>query len=287
MRTVGLVSNLLLALSSRTIDSAKSSLAFSSLSAAAALAMSGSTENSCENDNDVSSTAAADLKLSKLSEYHPIVIEGMGYYDPRDPTTVASSIVASIRKTTASLEKNNSKPFLVVTQGDPLAPKGISAITPLVAESLSNNNRGLVCLDESIEPSHSRDADRTNVVLEVHYSQLLQVLQNEDKMFPNRLETAVDKHIFEQNEGRAKAGKPPVKSYFKTYAMLQEVTKAGLKALCGDITIAHTSSEINPFSVTSFYEVGLDLGLYDATNMVAYSAVVAEETLDFGTIDPR
>ncbi len=271
-RTVGLVSNLWLTLSSQNIHSAKSILAHSSPSA---LAMNSFTE-SCE--NGVSNSR---LELSRLSEYHPIVVEGMGYYDPRDPETVASSIVASIRKKAP----NHSKPFLVVTQGDPLASKGISAITPLVAESLSNSKRGLVCLDESIEPSHSRDADRTNVVLEVRYSQLLRLLKTKDDTFQDRLEAAVDKHIVAQNEGRAKAGKPPVKAYFKTYAMLQEVAKAGLRALCGDITIAHTSSEINPFSVTSFYTVGLNLGLYDATNIVSFSD--ADETLDFGNIDPR
>ena len=31
--------------------------------------------------------------------------------------------------------------------------------------------------------------------------------------------------------------------------------------ICGDLTVAHTSAKISPFSVTSFYEVGLAMGL--------------------------
>jgi hypothetical protein len=31
--------------------------------------------------------------------------------------------------------------------------------------------------------------------------------------------------------------------------------------ICGDLTVAHTSADISPFSVTSFYQIGLSLGL--------------------------
>ena len=40
--------------------------------------------------------------------------------------------------------------------------------------------------------------------------------------------------------------------------------------ICGDLTVAHTSAEISPFSVTSFYEVGVALGLVDAEQIMAY-----------------
>ena len=277
-------------------------------------------ENTCDNDNDNEKDAFA-LSLSELVNYHPVVVEGMGYYDPRDPNTVASTIVASIRAHLDELQPPVSKPLLVITQGDPLTTttKGISAITPLVAEALSKDGkRGLVCLDSSIDPSHSRDADRTNVVAEVRYSQLVDILNNNNKSNDGNdddddsittpletLEAAIDDHILELNRGRKLAGKPPVKDYFKTYALLQEVTKAGLKKLCGgegssssssssSITIAHTSAEINPFSVTSFYKVGLRLGLYDPSEVVAYDTNTNEnssnkhdESLDFDTIDPR
>jgi hypothetical protein len=256
-------------------------------------------ERTCDNDSD-----AFALSLSELANYHPVVIEGMGYYDPRDPNTVASTIVASIRTHLDELDEfqqPSSKPLLVIIQGDPLTTKGISAITPLVAESLCKGKRGLVCLDPSIDPTHSRNADRTNVVAEVQYSQLVDILNNsksycekndDDTTLLEALEAAIDDHISELNRGRALAGKPPVKDYFKKYALLQEVTKASLKELCeGSLTIAHTSSEINPFSVTSFYKVGLRLGLYDPTELVAYNTAAKQhehdEPLDFDTIDPR
>ena len=52
--------------------------------------------------------------------------------------------------------------------------------------------------------------------------------------------------------------------------MLQEVTKAACNVICGDLTVAHTSAEISPFSVTSFYELGLALGLIDAAQIVPF-----------------
>ncbi len=252
--------------------------------------------NNNNDDDDDSAEAAAAAALLKLSDYHPVVIEGMGWYDPRDPNEVASAIVRGLEQKKIS---SNNKPLLVITQGDPLAPRGISAITPLVAQKISKSERGLVCLDESIDSSHSRDADRTNVVVEVRYSQLLQVLQQSNTTTTatttilQDLENSIDEHIVHQNQMRSKSNKPPVKDYFKTYAMLQEVTKGGLKELCGgSITIAHTSTEINPCSVTSFYRVGLKLGLYDSTDLLEYdnnnnNNKTATETLDFETIDPR
>ena len=46
------------------------------------------------------------------------------------------------------------------------------------------------------------------------------------------------------------------------------------KQLCGGLTFVHTmpSSEISPSSITSFYEVGLQLGLYDANDLVPFPA---------------
>lgn len=218
----------------------------------------------------------------------------MGYYDPRDPETVASSIVASVKEHLHDQTANATihKPLLIITQGDPLAPRGISAITPIVANALSNAQRGLVCLDEHIADYHSKNADRNNVVLEVKYSQLLKVLEEaHGKPFFDKLENAVEAHISQQNKERAMANKPPVKDYFKTFAMLQEVTKASLQHICTNITIAHTSKDINPWSVTSFYKIGLDLGLYRQSDIVGYNTStqfqVQEEPLDFTTIDPR
>ena len=294
MKSVRLVSNFWLALSS----SRRSLLSTRAVSASSTLTTMAMTIRELEgNDDKTCGTGKADVSfvaaLDKISKYHPIIVEGMGYYDPRDPSVVASSIVASIQQQQPLLA-SQEKPLLVITQGDPASPKGISAITPLVAKALSNGDRGLVCLDDSIASYHSRDADRTNVVAEIRYSQLVDVLQqqqqqqhNDSKLLSN-LEKAVDAHIEKQNRARAQVGKPPVKDYFKTFAMLQEVTKAGLKQVCGgSIAVAHTSAEINPFSVTSFYEVGLELGLYEDHEIVAYNQKAEETALDFETIDPR
>ena len=51
-----------------------------------------------------------------------------------------------------------------------------------------------------------------------------------------------------------------------------EVTKVALKRILGEVTVAHTTDDINEFSVTSFFEVGLELGLIDEkSDMVYYS----------------
>eukprot|EP00536_Pseudo-nitzschia_multiseries_P006607 jgi/Psemu1/15714/gm1.15714_g len=259
------------------------------------------------NSSDIDIDIDIDSAIRKLSGYHPIVIEGMGYYDPRDPSVVAKNLCRSLKSHLAkhhsssgdTASESESKPYLVVVQGDPLSERGISAITPLVAECLGLE-RGLVCLDPHIDPAHSQNADRENVVLEVTYSQLARVLDNTGNDNDNdnndnnpvlqSLEDSVDALIAQKNHERTQLGKPPMKEYFKQYAMLQEVTKASLRRLCGDrLTIAHTSAEINPFSVTSFYRVGLDLGLYhEATDMVAYrNHDGGDEVLDFDAIDTR
>ena len=72
-----------------------------------------------------------------------------------------------------------------------------------------------------------------------------------------------------KNEQREREGKDPMQSYYRDFALLQEVTKAACNAICGDLTVAHTSAEISPFSVTSFYEVGLELGLIAADQIMA------------------
>lgn len=46
-----------------------------------------------------------------------------------------------------------------------------------------------------------------------------------------------------------------------------------MKVISGEVTVAHTTDDFDAFSVTSFYEVGLDLGLMDrAKDMVYYSS---------------
>ena len=205
-----------------------------------------------------------DLLLS-LGQHHPVVIEGMGGYDPRDPVLVAADVSERLRLYWG--QKQIQKPKLLITQGDPLEERGISAITPLVAARFGLS-RGLVCLDEEIAEYHSPNADRDNVIMEVKYSQLVDVLNHSRPGIMERLEKAIDDRIDRKNQKRKARGENPLKDYFRDFALLQEVTKAGCSHLCQGITVAHTSRDINEFSVTGFYAVGLELGLVDPDNMV-------------------
>jgi len=64
-----------------------------------------------------------------------------------------------------------------------------------------------------------------------------------------------------------------LRDYYRDFALLQEITKIGCKQICGTITIVHTSADLDDYSVSSFYRVGLELGLIDAADMVAFPAV--------------
>lgn len=206
--------------------------------------------------------------LLALSRYHPVVIEGMGSHDTRDPDEVAAQVARRLRAHWA--ERRRNKPALIVTQGDPLEARGISAITPRVASEFKLA-RGLVCLDEAIADYHAPNADRDNVILELRYSQLARLLNARQPDATARLEAAVERDIERKNARRHALGKKPLKDYFRDFALLQEVTKAGCCRLCGGITVAHTSSEIHEFSVTSFYTVGLSLGWVEPEDIVAYA----------------
>eukprot|EP00592_Proboscia_alata_P012221 CAMPEP_0194386364 /NCGR_PEP_ID=MMETSP0174-20130528/85866_1 /TAXON_ID=216777 /ORGANISM="Proboscia alata, Strain PI-D3" /LENGTH=228 /DNA_ID=CAMNT_0039175449 /DNA_START=22 /DNA_END=708 /DNA_ORIENTATION=+ len=221
--------------------------------------------------------------LLSLSNYHPIVIEGMGQYDPRAPLEVAKQVHSQLLRhfETADIIE---KPKLIITQGDPLSKHGISAITPLVADLLGVQ-RGLVCLDPSINQQHSRDADRTNVILEVSFSQMSSILETSISNGTTlKLEQEIDHLIVDKNKQRQLMEKAPLKDYFRDFALLQEVTKAACRQICGDVTVVHTAQDISPFSVTSFYTAGLKLGLVDEHQMVSYGVI---DELDFEKIDTR
>ncbi|TVP55666.1 MAG: shikimate kinase [Halomonadaceae bacterium] len=207
--------------------------------------------------------------LSALSQYHPVVIEGMGSYDPRDPTLVAAQVAARLRWHWE--HKPVQQPKLIVTQGDPLEERGISAITPRVAAAFGLQ-RGLVCLDEAIAEYHAPNADRDNVIVEVRYSQLTAALDEYQPGILQRIEAAVDGLIQQKNHTRKTLGKGPLKDYFRHFALLQEVTKAACAQLCAGITVIHTASDINEFSVTSFYPVGLELDLIRADDLVPFAS---------------
>jgi hypothetical protein len=77
-----------------------------------------------------------------------------------------------------------------------------------------------------------------------------------------RIEADIQTLIQEKNREREALGKPPLADYFPRFAMLQEIAKGTFSALCGEMTLVHTSRDVVASSVSSFYTVGLALELY-------------------------
>lgn len=205
-------------------------------------------------------------KLLTLAIYHPLIIEGMGGYDPRDAAPVAMQIVSQLRDRWRA--QPPAKPVMLVTQGDPIEERGISAITRHLANELGIP-RAMAFLDPDIADYHKPNADHQGVILEIPYSVLTEVVENERLSGMVALEQAIDRALAEKNQHREIEGKGILQSYYRDFALLQEVTKAACNRICGGITLAHTSAEISPFSVTSFYKVGLELGLITAEEIMA------------------
>ena len=157
----------------------------------------------------------------------------------------------------------------MVTQGDPIEERGISAITRLVADQL-DIPRAMAFLDPDIADYHKPNADHHGVILEIPYSALTSLLERKRAGVMSTLEQAIDAALAEKNRQREIEGKAPLQSYYRDFALLQEVTKAACNVICGDLTVAHTSADISAFSVTSFYEVGLVMGLIDAVQIVPF-----------------
>ena len=127
--------------------------------------------------------------IEAFGSYHPLFVEGMGGFDTRDPARVANIVVASVK---GHWEQHPpGKPPLLIIQGDPLEPKGISAITPCVAETLQLG-RGLIVLDERLAEYHSPNSDRNNVILETRYSEAVAFLENRKPGTLDEIERAVD-----------------------------------------------------------------------------------------------
>ncbi len=213
-------------------------------------------------------TAPTDTSvIDALAQYHPLIIEGMGGYDPRGPEPVAMQIVSQLRDRWR--EQPPAKPVMLVTQGDPIEERGISAITRYVADELGIP-RAMAFLDPAVADYHKPNADHHGVILEIPYSVLLRFLEGEQPGSVVALEQAIDAALDAKNEQREREGKGPMQSCYRDFARLQEITKAACNRICGEITVAHTSAEISPYSVTSFYEVGVALGLVDAEQLMPY-----------------
>ena len=202
-----------------------------------------------------------------LAQCHPLIIEGMGGYDPRDPEPIALQIALQLRARWQA--QPPTKPIILVTQGDPIEARGISAITRGVAAALELS-RAMVFLDPAIADYHKPDADHHGVILEIPYSVLTRLLESEQPGCIITLGQAIYAALAEKNRQRDSEGKAALQSYYRDFALLQEVTKAACHRICGEITIAHTSAEISAFSVTSFYQVGLSLGLINVDQIVPF-----------------
>ena len=126
-------------------------------------------------------------------------------------------------------------------------------------------------LDADIADYHSPNADRYKNICEISYSTLAYVLQTDLPGALTAIEDGVDIRLTEKNARRTEEGKPALQHYYRDFALLQEVTKVACKQICGSLTVAHTSREISDFSVSSFYRVGLDSGLIDASEIVSFS----------------
>ena len=206
--------------------------------------------------------------IDTLSHYHPLVIEGMGAYDTRKPASVAAVIVRQLQ--TRWLENPATKPVLLITQGDPYEPSGISAITRIVADQL-DLSRALIFLDPEIADYHAPNADRYKVIFELSYSTMVNTLRTAQPCVVKTIEATVDDHLAAKNARRSMLGKTPLPAYYRIFALLQEVTKISCKQVCSGVTVANTSRSISDFSVSSFYRVGLELGLIDPSEMVPYA----------------
>lgn len=205
--------------------------------------------------------------IEALGGYHPLIIEGMGGYDPRDPEPIASRIVSHLRARWQA--QSPTKPVILVTQGDPIEERGISAITRYVADEL-DVPRAMAFLDPAIADYHKPNADHKGVILEIPYSLFTSLLEDALPGYIVKLEQAIDKALAEKNAQRERESKECMQSYYRDFALLQEVTKAACNRICGEITVAHTSAEISPYSVTGFYKVGVALGLIDADQIMPY-----------------
>jgi len=205
--------------------------------------------------------------IDALGGYHPLIIEGMGGYDPRDPEPIAARIVSRLRARWQV--QSPTKPIILVTQGDPIEERGISAITRYVADEL-DVPRAMAFLDPAIADYHKPNADHKGVILEIPYSLFTSLLEDALPGYIVKLEQAIDKALAEKNAQRERESKESMQSYYRDFALLQEVTKAACNRICGEITVAHTSAEISPYSVTGFYKVGVALGLIDADQIMPY-----------------
>ena len=145
-----------------------------------------------------------------LAQYHPLIIEGMGGYDPRDPEPIARQITFQLRERWQA--QPPTKPVMLLTQGDPIEERGISAITRHLADELGVP-RAMVFLDPDIADYHKPNADHHGVIFEIPYSAPTSLLERERAGVMSTLEQAVDAALAEKDQQREAEGKAPPQSY--------------------------------------------------------------------------
>lgn len=191
----------------------------------------------------------------------------MGGYDTRDPLSVATIICGELQE---HWEKEPpQKPVILVTQGDPVSETGIAAITRSVSDRLCIS-RILVFLDPSVASHHAPNADRYKVAHEIPFSSLINRLNDQNERVVSSIMASIDMRLRVKTAKRLAEGKRGLPKYYRDFALLQEITKFACKRFCGELTVAHTSKNLNEYSVSSFYCVGLDLGLIDKSDMVLF-----------------
>eukprot|EP00310_Coccolithus_braarudii_P022201 CAMPEP_0183355972 /NCGR_PEP_ID=MMETSP0164_2-20130417/42533_1 /TAXON_ID=221442 /ORGANISM="Coccolithus pelagicus ssp braarudi, Strain PLY182g" /LENGTH=214 /DNA_ID=CAMNT_0025529239 /DNA_START=30 /DNA_END=674 /DNA_ORIENTATION=- len=207
----------------------------------------------------------AELK-SELSKYHAVLVEGPGASDTREAADVAKHVCRQLRAHWDQDPPPGTK--LVVSQGDSPGPRGVAGILRIVGQEFGCT-RCLVCVDESIDPTHAPNADRAGVALELRYNQMCKILEEMGVL--SQLERGVDDKIAKDNRALMAQQKPILGPHVRQFALLQEVTKVALGHVCTGVTIAHSDSHLDQFKVSSFYEVGLTQHLIKSSSYVAYA----------------
>ena len=103
-------------------------------------------------------------------------------------------------------------------------------------------------------------------------SLLISKLNEEDDSVIPSISSLIDAFLQNKIEKRQGEGKQPLPEYYRDFAMLQEVTKVACKVICGALTVAHTSIDFNEYSVSSFFRVGIELGMIDHSDIVGFSS---------------
>ena len=213
------------------------------------------------------SKSNSEESFQALSRHHPLVIEGMGGYDTRNPVSVARIIHDKLKEHWD--KKPPEKSLILVTQGDPYEEKGISAITRILSDRLGIS-RILIFLDPSIAAYHAPNADRYKVTHEIPFSLLVNRLNYLDNKIVPSINGLVTESLQTKKAKRKVEGRRELPEYYRNFALLQEITKVACNRFCGELTVAHTSSDLNEYSVSSFYRVGLDLGFIDESDIVLF-----------------